>query len=315
MFSTGFLMVELFFPAQKVIRQSFQCDCFAFEDFQRSEGAIGQLPGQRAGFLHSHNRGVSGFLRGSVFASGFAELLGGLRDVEDVVDDLERESDVVAEIGQRLELGGSAIGAHAAQANRAAEQCGSFSFVDVFELRGGSFFYVAVEIRHHDGLELQRTGRFRDFQNEFAMPIARPALALRGDFKGLREQRVAREHSDAFAENFVVRRFATAKIVVVHRGQVIVDKRIGMDAFDGAGERQGVFFGTAASFGSGQQNGGAHPFASSEKRVTHRLVNGGGPGCFAWEKLMKGAIDGSGALLQKLVEGKGFGWSRHRAFL
>ena len=71
------------------------------------------------------------------------------------------------------------------------------------------------------------------------MRIARPAFGLRGDFKRLRQQRVAREHGDAVAENLVVGWLAAAEIVVVHRRQIVVDERIGVDALDGARERQG----------------------------------------------------------------------------
>ena len=48
------------------------------------------------------------------------------------------------------------------------------------------------------------------------MRIARPAFALRGDFKRLRQQGVARQDGDAFAEDLVVRQFAPAVIIVVH---------------------------------------------------------------------------------------------------
>ena len=74
------------------------------------------------------------------------------------------------------------------------------------------------------------------------MRIARPAFGLRGDFKRLRQQRVARQHGDAFAEDLVVGRLAAAEIVVVHRRQIVVDERVGVDALDGAGQRQGVGF-------------------------------------------------------------------------
>src|SRR5581483_4024656 len=96
-------------------------------------------------------------LRLRVLAGGFAELLGGLRDVEDVVDHLEREADVIAKIRQRLQLRGAAIRAHAAEADRTAEQRGSFALVNVAELRGGSFFSFAFQVGDLSGDELQRT--------------------------------------------------------------------------------------------------------------------------------------------------------------
>ena len=45
---------------------------------------------------------------------------------------------------------------------------------------------------------------------------------------------------------FFDHREAAAQVVIVHRRQIVVDERIGVDALNGAGERQGVLFGTAA---------------------------------------------------------------------
>ena len=75
------------------------------------------------------------------------------------------------------------------------------------------------------------------------IPDANSAASLwigASDFKSLGEQRVAGEHRDAFAKHFVVGEFAAAIIVVVHRRKIIVDQRVGMDAFHGASQRHGV---------------------------------------------------------------------------
>src|SRR5579884_2101214 len=113
------------------------------EYFQRSKRAVGELTGDLARFFQADDGRIGGFLGGSVLAGRFAELLARLRDVEDVVDDLERKADVVAEFGEGLELRGGAISAHAAQPDRAAEQRRSFAFVDVFELVRGNLFALA----------------------------------------------------------------------------------------------------------------------------------------------------------------------------
>ena len=49
------------------------------------------------GLLDAVDGGPCGLVSGGVFAGGLAELLGGLRDVEDVVDDLEGEASFFAE--------------------------------------------------------------------------------------------------------------------------------------------------------------------------------------------------------------------------
>ena len=76
--------------------------------------------GEGARFFQTDNRRIGCFLAGSVFAGGLAQLLAGLRDVEDIVNNLEGQPDITAEIGERLKLSCGAIGAHAAETDGAA---------------------------------------------------------------------------------------------------------------------------------------------------------------------------------------------------
>ena len=94
----------LFVPLEQILRQSFQRNRFAFENFQRAKRAVGELFRDFAGFFQADHRRISRLLRVGIFAGGFAELLAGLRHVEDVVDDLKGEADVIAEIGQCLQV-------------------------------------------------------------------------------------------------------------------------------------------------------------------------------------------------------------------
>ena len=238
-------------------------------------------------FFQPDNRRVGRLLHGHVLARRLAELLAGLRHVEDVVNHLEREADVMAEIRERAELRGRAVRAHAAEPHGTAQQRGGLALVDEFQFGDGKFFAFAFQIGDLSGDELQRAGRAGDFQNDFVVRIARKFFALRGDLKRLRQQRVAREHGDAFAENFVVGRLAAAEIVVVHRGQIVVDERIGVDALDGARERHGDCVAATTRFGGGQEQSRAHSFSAGEKRVAHRLVNRGGLGFFGRQKFIE----------------------------
>ena len=56
--------------------------------------------------------------------------------------------------------------------------------------------------------------------------------------EGLGVERVAGEDRDVLAERDVARRAAAAQVVVVHRRQVVVDERVGVDQLDRGGERQ-----------------------------------------------------------------------------
>ena len=134
------------------------------------------------------------------------------------------------------------------------------------------------------------------------MRITRPAPGLDGNFKCLREQRVTGENRNALAEDFVIREFASAIIVVVHRWQIVVHQRIGMDAFDGAGERKCVGRPSTTGRRRRENEGGAHSFAAGKQRVTHRLVDGDGLGGFRGQKLVERGIYGSRAGCEEGVE-------------
>ncbi|HZI32092.1 MAG TPA: hypothetical protein VFF11_07105, partial [Candidatus Binatia bacterium] len=46
--------------------------------------------------------------------------------------------------------------------------------------------------------------------------------------------------------------------------------------------------------------------------ITHRLVNGGGPGFFGGQKFVERAVDGFGARDEKLVQVEGLGGGGHK---
>ena len=70
------------------------------EGLECGEGILDELVGVLARALDAEDCGPCGFVGGGVLACGLAELLGGLRDVEDVIDDLEGESSLFAEGAQ-----------------------------------------------------------------------------------------------------------------------------------------------------------------------------------------------------------------------
>ena len=209
---------------------------------------------------------------------------------------------MVAEVRERGELRRRAVRAHAAEPGGAAEQRAGLALVDVAEFRDAKLFSLAFQIRDLPGDELQRAAGLRHFQHEVAVGVARPAFRQRGDLEGLREQRVAREHGDAFAEDFVVRWFAATEIVVVHRGQIVVDERVGVDTLDGARERQGVSLATAAGLRRRERERGPHAFAAGEERIAHRLVDGGWLGLLGREQGVERFVDGGAAGVEPSVQ-------------
>ncbi len=68
-------------------------------------------------------------------------------DVEDVVDDLEGESEAGTELRERLYLGWGCVGAHGAEAERGGEERGGFCGVDETQgcWRDGFTFVFEIE--------------------------------------------------------------------------------------------------------------------------------------------------------------------------
>src|ERR1041385_87818 len=89
---------------QEVARQRLQRLRTAAERFQSCKRARREPLRDLARLIETDDRGIGRLLRLGVLAGRLAQRLAGLRHVEDVVDHLERQADVVAERGERLEL-------------------------------------------------------------------------------------------------------------------------------------------------------------------------------------------------------------------
>ena len=139
-------------------------------------------------------------------------------------------------------------------------------------------------------------------QNDLLMGIARPALAMGGNLKGLGQQGVAGEDGNAFPENFMAGEFAAPIVVVVHSGKVVVDERIGVNTFDGAGQGQGVGFISATCGRGGEAKSRPHAFAAGEEGIAHRPVDGGRLGLLRGQKPIEGAIDCAGASRKEICQ-------------
>ncbi len=132
----------------------------------------------------------------------------------------------------------------------------------------------SFEISHLAGDEFLASGRDGDFAQQDRDVVARRKFCARNDFKRDRQQSVAGKHGDAVAENFVTSRAPATKIVVVHARKIVVHERVGVDAFERAGERQRLVDLAAACFGRGETQNRSQSFSAGEKTVAHRLVNG-----------------------------------------
>ena len=118
-------------------------------------------------------------------------------------------------------------------------------------------------------------GRLRELASARECWRARP-LVVAEEADRLGEEAVAGEDRDVLAVDDVRRRPAAAQLVVVHRRQVVVDQRVGVDELDRRRGRQHLGRVVAGRARRRQAEHRADPLAAGEQRVAHRLVEARG---------------------------------------
>ena len=91
--------------------------------------------------------------------------------------------------------------------------------------------------------------------------------------EGKGKKRVSGQKGDVFAEDFVVRGFPAAEIVVIDAREIVVDEGHGVEHFDGASCRHSDGCFSSDELASGDAEKGPDPFASGEERVAHVFVD------------------------------------------
>ena len=180
-----------------------------------------------------YTAGKRDFLLLRILARRLAERFRRLLHVENIVDNLKREADMLAEARQRVELLRIRARINRAHADAGAQQ------------RSGLWRdeWIRADAPSETCLRLQdRSPARRSFRPPCRKrsPVRGPArcaapasiVELRQHFKRQRQQRIARQNRHRVAENFVTRRTAAAQIVIIERGQIVVDQRIGMDQLE-----------------------------------------------------------------------------------
>ena len=96
--------------------------------------------------------------------------------------------------------------------------------------------------------------------------------ALARHFERVREQRVAGQDRRSFIKTSVAGQAAAAVVVVVHRGQIIVDQRICMDHLQRQREGHHGLFIQPEQLCGDQQQYRPHAFTAAQQAVAHGVV-------------------------------------------
>ena len=122
--------------------------------------------------------------------------------------------------------------------------------------------------------------------------VGRLALLLvEREAERLGEQAVAGQDRHVLAERDVAGRLAAAKPVVVHRREVVVDQRVGVDHLDRRGEREHLVRRAADRLGRGEREHRPDALAAGEQRIAHRLLEAGRAGLGGEAKPLEVGVD------------------------
>src|SRR5439155_1302772 len=165
------------------------------------------------------------------------------------------------------------------------------SFIPLQEIDRQSFEGRGLSSKNSQGGEgtlreaLRDLARFFQADNRWVSGLLRPGIFARGfskllvrlgdvevvvdNFKSLGEKGVSGQDGDAFSKDFVIGRFASTEVVVVHRRQIVMNEGVGVDALDRAGQRKRGGLSPVAGCRGGQAERRTHPFAARKKRITH----------------------------------------------
>ena len=187
-----------------------------------------------AAFLQTEQRGIRVFALRRVLAGGFAEggAVGG--SVQNVVSDLIGDAEVFAELVQGGGVRGVVGGGQRAEVQRGANERAGFAAVNGLQLRQGEGFAGRGHVAHlpanhprptggvGKGLDLRQPGRGR-----------KRTVRQQRESKGV--QRIPGEDGGGLIKSAVRAGTTTTQVVIVHRRQVVVNERVGVDGLNRAG--------------------------------------------------------------------------------
>ena len=201
-----------------------------------------------------------------------------MRGVEDVVLDLEGQTEGKAEAVESDNLRGGRAGGHSAEFERGAQEHAGLGGMDEIKRGLGGLASFGFEVGDLSGNETAGSGGASQLGDEVGGRVTRPGFDLGQNGKCFGKECIAGKHSHPLPEDDVRRGFAAAEFVVVHAGKIIVDERVGVNHFHGASGRERLASGAAAGFGRGAAKERAQTLAAGEEAVAHGAMDGRGFG-------------------------------------
>jgi putative FmdB family regulatory protein len=219
---------------------------------------------------------VRGFVGCRVLPGGFSERRAVGGRIENVVDDLESESQPTSSLTQGREFIFLRPADESAHHERGFDHGGGFVQMNELEfVRGRIGLFFRQQIFHLTSDQATAAGGVGQFVNQRVSKLC--VRCVRGGQKreGVGEQGVTGQQRGRFIECLVRRRTAPAQVVVVHARQVVVDQRIRVHAFDGDGRWKGEVFWRTEGFRHGEDEDRTKAFTAGFQAVAHGGVQPG----------------------------------------
>ena len=253
----------------------------------------GQHFGLHPGLLHPQDRDEGRLARRRVLAHGLPDDGFLALGVQEVVDDLEGESEVVGVGPKRMAHGLRRLVHDGAGLAGKGDQLAG---LEPFHPGNGPDVQGLVLGEQVDHLPADHAATAAGGAEPGRQLAAHGRVRVGGGIdqhlEGQRQQRIAREDGGRLAELDVTGRLAAAKIVVVHGRQVVMDQGIAVHQLDRRADAQGAALGHAEHAGGGQYEKRPKALAPVQGGIAHGRENPRlGPVGFFGQQALDGLVD------------------------
>ncbi len=276
-------------------RDVFEIFSSAIKYRQMADRLFGQKRSLRTRAFRAQNRDERRFARDGVASNRLAGFLFGPFGVEQIINDLERQPQIVRIGTERVAVLHRGFTKNGARFCRRCDQFARFHALqarDRADVERRRFGDQVEHLASHHTLHARRPRERGDKTAAHLRVFVRARIGE--DFERESEQSVAREDGRRFVEFLMHRRAAAAQVGIVHRGKIVVDQRIAMHTLDGGRRAQRAFVADAEDARRRHHEKRAQAFAAVERSVTHRLEQLVFRKFGAWQKAFEGMDDGAG---------------------
>ena len=273
------------------------------EQFKMGDRLFGEHQGLGPRPLDAED-GNEGRLAGvGVLADFLAEVALGSQRIQEIVGDLERQAEIVGEGFERV---ARRVAGLAEDGARLAGEGDELARLQSLEARDGADvdrLILRLQIHHLAADHALGAGGGGHGGDEPAAHLrVGVGRGIAEDSEGERQQCIAGQNRRRLAEFDVAGGLAAPQIVVVHRRQIVVDQRIGVDHLDRGGGAQRAFLRNVEQLRGGHDEERAEPFSARHDGVMHPLEDPAFEPVALGEQPLHFLGDGGGRFRQRLLQ-------------